>query len=186
MHDFDDMTPETEADVAEGMGNEMTALDEEVLRLRGALAACETELAKARNDYLRAHADFDNFRKRMRAERDQEFTRGSDRVLNDLLSVIDDFERALAAVTETSTVETLQQGVTLIYRQLLGLLERYNITAMAVVGQPFDPMIHDAVASVATSDAPDHSIIGEVQRGYVKNGDIFRPAKVMVAVEPRE
>lgn len=186
MHDFDDMTPETEADVAEGMGENMTPLDEEVIRLRGALAACETELAKVRNDYLRAHADFDNFRKRMRAERDQEFARGSDRVLADLLAVIDDFERALAAVTDGSTVESLQQGVTLIYRQLLNLLGRYNIAAMTVMGQPFDPHLHDAVASITSPDAPDHSIIAETQRGYLKNGDVFRPAKVVVAVEPQE
>ncbi len=186
MHDFDDMNPETEADIAEGTGEARTPRDEEVIRLRAALAESQEALAKARNDYLRAHADFDNFRKRMRAERDQEFSRGGDRVLADLLPVLDDFERALAAVNEASTLESLQQGVTLIYRNLQSLLDRYGLLPMEVIGQPFDPKFHDAAASVTTSDAPDHTIVSELQRGYLKNGETFRPAKVVVAMQPFE
>ncbi|HOS43323.1 MAG TPA: nucleotide exchange factor GrpE [Armatimonadota bacterium] len=183
-HDFDELTPETEADIAEGAAEAAAPLDDEVIHLRAALADAQQALATARNDYLRAHADFDNFRKRMRAERDQEFSRGGDRVLAELLPILDDFERALAAVNDASTVESLRQGVTLIYRQLQSLLERYGITPMAVEGQPFDPMFHDAVASVTTADVPDHTITSEVQRGYLKNGDAFRPAKVVVAMQP--
>jgi molecular chaperone GrpE len=185
MHDHDDLTPETEADIAEGMGEETALTDaDEVTTLRAALSACEAQLAQAKHDTLRAHADFDNFRKRLRAERDQEFGRGSDRVLADLLPVIDDFERALAAVGDACADDPLRQGVELIYRRLLDLLARYNITPMAVMGQPFDPHFHDAVASLPTDEAPEHTIIGEVQRGYLKNGEPFRPAKVAVAVLP--
>jgi len=122
----------------------------------------------------------------MRAERDQEFARGSDRVLSELLPIVDNFERALAAVTATSTVASLQEGVELIYRHLISLLERYGITQMEVEGQPFDPKYHDAVARVATTAKPEHTIVGEVQRGYRKNSDVFRPAKVAVAVAPDE
>ena len=157
---------------------------EDIAELRAALAHCQQELAEAKNAYLRAHADFDNFRKRMRVERDQEFGRGSDRVLAELLPVVDDFERALAAVTENSTVDSIQQGVELIYRHLLRLCARYGITPMEVEGKPFDPTYHDAVARVPTDAAPEHTVIGQVQRGYLKNGVTFRPAKVAVAVLP--
>jgi len=176
------MTPETAADIAEG--EEQAA--EDVVGLRVELTQCREELAEAKNAYLRAHADFDNFRKRMRAERDQEFTRGSDRVLSDLLPVVDDFERALAAINEASTVESLLQGNELIFRHLLRLLEKYNVVPMEVEGKPFDPMYHDAELRVPSDAYPEHTVIGQIQRGYLKNGDAFRHAKVAVAVSPED
>lgn len=187
QHKKDDMSPEMAADIAESISTPADELGpEEVAELLAALAQCQQDLAESKNAYLRAHADFDNFRKRMRSERDQEFSRGSDRVLADLLPILDNFERALSSVNESSTVDSLKQGVELIYRQLVNMLERYSITAMDAEGKPFDPMYHDAIAQVVTSDAPEHTIIGVVQRGYLKNGDVFRPARVAVAVEPEE
>jgi len=180
------MTPETAADIAEG--DEQAALGasvpDEMLELRAALSQCREELAEAKNNYLRAHADFDNFRKRMRAERDQEFARGSDRVLSDLLPVVDDFERALAAINEASTVESLLQGNELIFRHLLRLLEKYGIVPMEVEGKPFDPMYHDAELRVPSDAYSEHTVIGQILRGYLKNGEAFRHAKVAVAVSP--
>jgi molecular chaperone GrpE len=185
----DGRTPETAADIDEAVSAAAEAQvigPEEALELRAALTQCRQEFQEAQNASLRAHADFDNFRKRLRAERDHEFTRGSDRVLADLLPVVDDFERALSAVNEQSTVESLKHGIDLIYRQMQNLLQRYQLVAMEVTGKPFDPMYHDAVARVATTAQAEHTIIGEVQRGYTRNGDIFRPAKVAVAVAPEE
>ncbi|MHB0936505.1 MAG: nucleotide exchange factor GrpE [Armatimonadota bacterium] len=180
------MTPETAADIAEGGAEAPFCIPvpEDMAELRAMLAQCQQELAESKNAYLRAHADFDNFRKRMRAERDQEFGRGSDRVLSDLLPVVDDFERALAAVNEASTVESLKQGNELIYRHLLRLLEKYGIVPMEVEGKPFDPMYHDAELRVPSAAHPEHTVIGQIQRGYLKNGDAFRHAKVAVAVAP--
>jgi molecular chaperone GrpE len=178
---------ETAADIDEATGYEVDTEEapvDEVTALKAELDQCRKALAEARDAHLRARADFDNFRKRMRAERDQDFGRGSDRVLADLLPVIDDFDRALAAVHEGGALESLQQGVELIYRQLLGMLERHGITPMDVQGQPFDPMYHDAVARIPATNVPEHTIVGEVQRGYLKNGDAFRPAKVAVAMPP--
>jgi len=189
LHEQDGVTPETAADIAEAVSAASEAQvtgQEDAVELRAALAQCQHELVESKNAYLRAHADFENFRKRMRAERDQEFVRGTDRVFSDLLAVVDDFERALASVNEKSTLDSLQQGVNLIYRHLMSLLDRYSITPMAVDGKPFDPKYHDAVARVATTAAPEHTIIGEVQRGYLKNAEVFRPAKVAVAVAPEE
>jgi len=154
-----------------------------VEELQAALAALNTEYAELRNTMLRAQADYENHRKRMRAERDQEATRGRERVLTDLLPVVDDFERAL----EHDKSDTpFRQGIELIYRQLLGMLKRYDITPMDVTGQKFDPKYHDAVASVTTTDVPEHSIVGEVQRGYMKGNDIFRHARVAVAMKPEK
>lgn len=184
-HDqFDEVTPETAADQAEADAEYCVPVPEDIAELRAMVARLEQELAEAKNNYLRAHADFDNFRKRLRAERDAEFARGNDHVLNAILPVVDDFERALSAITDTSSVASIREGVELIYRHLLRLLERYQITAMEVEGQPFDPKFHDAVAVVPTDASPEHTIIGQVLRGYLKGGDTFRPAKVAVAVSP--
>ncbi|HEY3417606.1 MAG TPA: nucleotide exchange factor GrpE [Armatimonadota bacterium] len=194
FRDQEDMTPETAADIAESAAAAEGAADalqcpvnvEDAAELLVALNSCQRELAEMTNSYLRAHADFDNFRKRLRAERDQEFARGTDRVLAELLPIVDDFDRALAAANHGHQTGALRQGVELIYRQLLNLLERYNIKPFEVMDQPFDPKYHDAVSRVATTAAPEHTVIGEIQRGYLKNGDVFRPAKVAVAVAPDE
>ena len=159
---------------------------EDIVDLQSDLQQCQQELQEANNSLLRAHADFDNYRKRMRLEREQEFTRGNDRVLMDILNIVDDFERALAAVNAQTTVESMQQGVALIHRQLLNMLERYEITAMTVEGERFDPKYHDAVARVAAADVPEHTIVAEVQRGYRKKEEVFRPARVAVAMPPDE
>lgn len=186
QHEPGNVNPQTAADIAEGETAEPSTEQTDAEEVRAALAQCQQELQEAKNANLRSHADFDNFRKRMRAERDHEYARGSDRVLTDLLPVVDDFERAMAAVNEKSTVASLQHGVELIYRQLLSLLERYHLAQMAVEGKPFDPKYHDAVARVTTTEIPEHTIVGEIQRGYTRDGDVFRPAKVAVSVTPED
>ncbi len=186
-HEKEVISPETAADIAESTEPAPESLGpEEVAELLAALTQCRQELAESKNSYLRAHADFDNFRKRLRAERDQEFARGTDRVLADLLPIIDDFERALTSVNENSTVDSIKQGVELIYRQLANLLERYAVIAMEAEGKPFDPNYHDAVVQIANAEVPEHTIIGVVQKGYMKNGDVFRPARVAVSIPPEK
>jgi molecular chaperone GrpE len=188
LRDDQGLTPETAADIAEGTieAGPALPLEVELAEMHAELLRCQHELAESKDAFLRAHADFDNYRKRLRATSDQEFTRGSERVLADLLAIVDDFERALASVTDQSTVDSLTQGVTLIMRQLNALLERYGITPMTVDGHPFDPKYHDAVASIPTTDVPEHTILGVIQKGYHKGTDVFRPAKVAVAVTPEE
>ncbi len=184
----EDVNPEIAADIADATsaGAGIPSGEEDAMELMAALTKCQQELAETRNAYLRAHADFDNFRKRLRAERDQEFARGSDRVLSDLLTITDDFERALTAMKGNQTPDATLKGIDLIYRQFASLLERYGVKAMEAEGKPFDPKYHDAVARMATTAAPEHTIIGVVQKGYLKNGEVFRPAKVAVAVLPEE
>ncbi len=184
-----EVDPQVAVNIDESAGAESecpSADSEEVMKLQAMLAQSQQELADAKNANLRAHADFDNYRKRLRAERDQEYTRGRDRVLTELLPIIDDFERALTAASDTQATDPLRQGVELILRQFLNLLERYGIKPMLVEGQHFDPKYHDAVARIASNGQPEHTIVGEILRGYLKEGEVFRPAKVVVSVNPEE
>jgi len=143
LHRTEDLNPSVAADIAESA----TATSEvplggteDMIEFSTLIAQCQQELAEAKNANLRAHADFDNYRKRMRAERDQEYIRGRDRVIMELLPIIDDFERALSAAPEEKTANSLRKGVELIHRQMLNMLGRYGITAMHVDSQRFDPL----------------------------------------------
>ena len=192
LHTPAEINPQVAADIDDAAATAAPpAESEDVMELPTLLAQCQHELAEAKNTNLRARADFDNYRKRMRAERDLEYTRGRDRVLMELLPIIDDFERALNAVPESSaadarTPEALRAGVELIFRQVFNLLGRYGITPMRTEGQRFDPKYHDAVARIPTPGQPEHIIVGGILRGYLKDGEVFRPAKVAVAVAPDE
>jgi molecular chaperone GrpE len=189
LHKHDKINPQVAADIEDAAvaTTEMPAEDsEDIIELHALLAQFQQQLADANNANLRAHADFDNYRKRMRQERDQEYSRGKDRVLAELLPIIDDFERALNSAADVKSADALRQGVELIFRQLSNMLARFGITPMQVEGQRFDPKYHDAAARIPSADKPEHTIVGEIQRGYLKGGEVFRPAKVIVSVAPEE
>ncbi len=135
---------------------------------------------RSKNDmYLRALADFDNYRKRI--ERDQESTarRGRREMVMALLQVLDDFDRAVEhAASDPSSV---LEGVQAIHRRLLDQLEAQGITAFQSRGEVFDPRMHEAVASVESERDEPGRIVDELQKGYRWGDEILRPARVTVA-----
>jgi molecular chaperone GrpE len=100
-----------------------------------------------------------------------------------LLAVLDDFDRALDNVPPDAH-ESWVEGVQLVERKLRGLLEAEGVTPIEAIGQPFDPNIHEAVVHQDTTEAPDNTVIGEVQRGYLLHGRVLRPSLVQVANNP--
>lgn len=146
--------------------------------LREALAALERELAAARDQVLRARAEEDNTRRR--AARDAENARkfALERFAGELLPVIDNFERALEAAAEDSAV---REGLDLSMKLLFGVLEKSGIKVVDPIGEPFDPMYHEAIATVDNPDAEPGSVTEVVQKGYVLNDRLLRAAMVLVA-----
>src|SRR2546430_17367481 len=145
--------------------------DEETRRLREALKA-QTLLAEEHRDrYLRAAAEFDNARKRAARER-EEYTRyANESLLRELLPVLDNFERALAAARNEPRAAAVVSGVELIQRELLRALEKVGVTPFVSVVQPFDPERHEAVARVpAGPGAPEGTVVNRTAHGYVLNG----------------
>lgn len=138
--------------------------------------------AKQAEQYLRQLADVDNTRKRLHREK-EEFSRfAAESVIRQLLPIIDSLSQALVAVDKQSDPKTIIQGIHLIYRQLLGLLEREGVARITTIGEPFDPHRHEAVAQVETDDhKADGTIVEEVQVGYTMHGKVLRPAMVKVA-----
>jgi molecular chaperone GrpE len=132
---------------------------------------------------LRTTAEFDNYRKRTERERRSLSEAVSADLIQDLLPVIDDLERALRA-TETGgdpAVDRLRQGFELIHRQLLDVLRRRGVEPLDVVGRDFDPEWHESVATEPATGARDGEITAEIRRGYRIGQRLLRPAMVRVA-----
>lgn len=154
-------------------------------------ADLETQLNQAKAqaaEYLdqlqRTAADFANYRKRVARDRD-EMTRFSSAVLlTKLLPILDDLERAMATLSPDLQRFTWIEGVLLIERKLRLILEGEGLKAIEAVGQPFDPLRHEAVIREETTACPDGQVMAELQRGYELHGRVLRPALVKVAAAP--
>ena len=132
------------------------------------------------NTLVRLQADFDNYRKRTEKEHDQARHRGVENLVEQLLPVLDGFDRALAAHDDPG-YEDYRKGFELIRKQLWDLLAKQGVHRIESIGKEFDPNVHHAVEHVPTSDYPDGAVIEEFQPGYTFHHRVLRPAMVRVA-----
>ena len=130
---------------------------------------------------IRRQADFENFRKRTERDRLEEGRRGVERLVSDLIPVLDGFDRAIQA-HEDPAYDEYRKGVTLIRKQLWDCLAKHGVQRIEATGKLFDPHQHQAVERVETTDYPDGSVVTVFQDGYLFHGRILRPAIVRVAV----
>ncbi len=138
----------------------------------------EAELAEKENRYLRLQADFENFRRRTRQEKEELGNLVTQNLLKDLLPFLDNFERALAA--ENSDAESLRAGVEMMYKQLVEALKKEGLEYIETKGKPFDPNFHQAVMRVEDAEKEDGEIVAELQKGYMAKGRVIRPSMVQV------
>ncbi|MEO8352395.1 MAG: nucleotide exchange factor GrpE [Chthoniobacteraceae bacterium] len=139
----------------------------------------QTALAAQKDDYLRLAADFDNFRKRIRRDSEQQAAAEKEAFIQDLLPILDNLDRALACEGATSSAQ-LHRGVEMTLKQVGGLLLRHGIESIEALGRPFDPHRHEAVAVGHDPRQPDPVVLEVVQRGYSRGDKVIRPAKVIV------
>ena len=136
--------------------------------------------AQAPDDaYLRLAADFDNYRKRVAREHAELTARANERLLHELLPVLDDLERALEAAAEHEEAK-LEEGVRLVHRSLLGLVERHGLSEIDTEGV-FDPHVHEALLAQPGDGADEGSVLQVLQKGYKLGDKVLRPARVIVA-----
>lgn len=135
------------------------------------------------NTLVRRQADFENYRKRVEKERHQERHRGVESLIEQLLPVLDAFERALAAHDDPAFAE-YQKGFELIYRQLWDAAAKQGLARIDSVGKEFNPHFHHAIESVETTQHADGTVIEQLQPGYVFHNRVLRPAMVRVASQP--
>jgi molecular chaperone GrpE len=163
---------ESHAESDTGAGRPAMSTGEEIERLR-------REIADLRDRSMRTLADFDNFRKRSERERQEARRFAVAEPLRDLLGVVDNLERALAA---GGSAEDLKTGVGMILRQMQEALRRHGVKEVAAAGAPFDPAVHEAVSREERPDVAAPTVTEELQRGYLLHDRLLRPAMVKVAV----
>ena len=165
-------------------GAEVAADEEisEIETLKNLLQAKETEVEKEKKEYLFLMAEFDNFRKRTIRERSELVKNASEKALQGLLQIVDDFERGLDAIRDSSDAEAVKEGMNLIYNKLIKYLADNGVKAMESTGADFDTELHEAVAMVPADDVtPKGKVKDTVSKGYTINDKVLRHAKVVVA-----
>ena len=156
--------------------------EERELTLEEQLAALEAERDEHLNDLKRVAAEFENYRKRVLRDQESLVARAHERLVKELLPVLDDLERALAAAEEHEEAK-LEEGVRLVHRELADALEREGLAEIETAGV-FDPHVHEALLS-QPSDEQEGSVLEVVQKGYRLGDRVLRPARVVIAA-PRE
>ena len=160
---------------------EQQQVKEEALDPEKRIAELEAALEHEKKEYLFLMADFENFRKRTLKEKSDLLKNGAESAMRDLLPVVDDMERALDAISKGGDLDSLREGVDLIYNKFVKYLQSQHVTAIDSTGQDFNTDVHEAVTMFP---APDPSMKGKVIdttiKGYMINDKVLRHAKVVV------
>lgn len=133
------------------------------------------------NQLQRLQADFDNYKKRTQKEKTEIIKYASERLIKDLLPVLDNFERAVEAAKVNPDFASFSQGVSMILRQLQDVLGKEGLRPMEAIGQPFDPNLHEAVHRVDSEEHSENIIVEELQKGYFLKEKVLRPGMVTVS-----
>lgn len=144
------------------------------------------QLAEKQDRLLRALAEVDNVKRRTQREREDYVRYANESLVRDLLPIVDNFDRALEAARATQEATKVVDGVALIQRELLKVLERVGVTRYSALGERFDPNRHEATGRVVSVHQPPDTIVAEMTAGYLLNGRVLRPAQVVVAAAPDE
>ncbi len=186
MHQEIDEAEAAQEDAAEGSeeeapeeaASEAAAMQEEIEALKGQVEKLTGDLQEKKDRLLRLQADFDNFRRRSAKEREEISAVVTQNFCKDMLPLLDNFERAMAA--ETKDVEAFQKGVEMIFTQFQEVLKKNGLEQIEAVGQKFDPNFHQAVMRVEDPEREDDTVAQELQKGYMVKGRVIRPSMVQV------
>ena len=170
-----EQTEEAAEDIAE---NDNAAEENEVSPEQKRIEELEKQLGDEKDKYLRVAAEYDNFRKRSVNDRLNAVADAQAKVITEILSVIDNFERAMDA--ECSD-ENYKKGVEMLFKQYTGILDKLGVTEIAALGEPFDPNIHHAVNQVEDENFGENTVCQVFQKGYKLGDKVIRCAMVVVA-----
>ena len=138
------------------------------------------ELVQLKDKYLRTLAEYENFRKRSEKEKAQMFELGAKSIIEQLLPVVDNFERALEHIPEEEKENSFVKGVEGIYKQIQKMFSDCDIQAIEAVGQKFNPALHNAVMTEEEGDAEEDTVTADLQKGYTYRGNVVRHSMVKV------
>ena len=172
-----------EAPVSELEVNEEVIEKSEEEKLHDMISMLEDENSSIKDQMLRMQAESDNFRKRVLREKEDSIKYANSNLLMDLVTIIDDFERAIKATQESIDAEDFHSGIELIEKQFVTMLERnWGLKKMVSVGEEFDPQFHEAIGMEESSEYDKQTVIEDYQSGYILQDRVLRSAKVKVAM----
>lgn len=174
----EDAAEGSEEEAPEEAASEGAAMQAEIEALKGQVEKLTGDLQEKKDRLLRLQADFDNFRRRSAKEREEISAVVTQNFCKDMLPLLDNFERAMAA--ETKDVEAFQKGVEMIFTQFQEVLKKNGLEQIEAVGQKFDPNFHQAVMRVEDPEKEDDTVAQELQKGYMVKGRVIRPSMVQV------
>ena len=160
---------------------ETVAIQSELALLRQQLEAKEQEAKTTYERLLRQAAELENFKKRTIREREESIRFANEALIKDLLPVIDNLERAVAHAQGGGNGKPLVEGVEMVIRGFLDVLNKYGVTQIDAMGQPFDPVKHEAMAQVESENHEPNLVIEEHHKGYLLHSRLLRPALVSVS-----
>lgn len=150
------------------------------------LAEAEKQVEYYKDLLYRKAAEFENYKKRSENEAVSIMRFASESLIADLLPVIDDFERSIKAAKNSKDFESLYRGIELVQQKFLKVLEKRGVKAFETVGKEFNVEFHDALLQIPRDDVPSHTVLEEINKGYMLNDKVIRHAKVIVSTEPAD
>lgn len=147
------------------------------------IAELEAEVKDWHDKFLRKAAEFENFKRRTENDQFNLISYAAESFITKLLPVIDDFERSLQHIDDDSSVDAVKEGIKLVYEKLLKVLDEQGVKKMKVKGEPFSVDYHDALMQRKDDSVPPHTVLEEVEKGYLYRDKVIRHAKVIVSEE---
>ncbi len=158
----------------------------EAPRLQKRLEESEQAANAYKDQLLRLAAEFDNYRKRVEIDKAEFVKFSNERIIRDLLPILDDFERAISNGRKSSDYDSFLKGIELIHQKLYKMLEEKGLKPIESMGREFDVTYHDVLMQIQRDDVKPHTIVEEVERGYTLHGRVIKHAKVIVAAESKD
>ncbi|MBS7364760.1 MAG: nucleotide exchange factor GrpE [Paludibacteraceae bacterium] len=190
VENAEEQTVEATAETAEAAASETaettateaeeTATAEPVDERDAKIAELEAQVAAQKDQYLRLYAEFDNYKKRTLKEKAELIQTAGKNVLEQMLPLIDDMERAMVSVQNADSVEGVKEGIDLIYNKFVKFLDSNNVKEIETVGLPFNTDFHEAVAQVPMGEDKKGVVIDCTQKGYIMGEKVVRFAKVVI------
>ncbi|WP_369855083.1 nucleotide exchange factor GrpE [Candidatus Thalassolituus haligoni] len=145
------------------------------------LAAAQQEIADLKEQVLRIQAEMQNVRRRAELDVEKAHKFGLEKFANEMVAVVDNLERGLAAAPEEDATKAIREGIEMTLNGFLSALAKFNVDVVDPVGHPFNPEHHQAMTMIESADAEPNSVLAVMQKGYVMNGRLLRPAMVVVS-----
>ena len=161
-------------------------VDQEKIALEEKLKSAEQELESYKDRLLRKAAEFENYKRRVENDQFNLLKYAAESLIIKLLPIIDDFERSLIHIKDAKDVDSIKDGIKLVYDKLMKMLEDRGVKSIDAVGKPFDVHYHEAIMQRKADDVEPHTVIDEFEKGYLYKDRVIRHTKVAVSEDNRE